>query len=143
MARAPTMSDLRSRLESIQRDIEKLKAQEALLLEMLQEAPRETKGGRAKKGSVKQAVIDLLTEVGARGLNANSALELAQNKGIELERGSVSSLLSRLKHDGIVVYDDDVYRLAEFARPKPDISRPTSQIGSVIRTFGTSGDRSA
>ncbi|WP_281840714.1 hypothetical protein [Sinisalibacter aestuarii] len=139
------MADLRMRLEVIQRDIEKLKAQETLLLEMLQEVPAAKKGGRARKGSVKQTVIDLLTEVGSKGLNANSALDLAKGKGIELERGSVSSLLSRLKHDGVVVYDDDVYRLTEFANQEPSQSQPKPApaypVSGVVHRMRTSGDK--
>lgn len=122
MARAPTVSDLRGRVEAIQasidvheREIDKLRAQKALLIEMLEDRPQVPAAslGRAQKGSVKSTVLQLLAEVGAAGLNANSAVTLADKKGIRLERGSVSSLLSRLKNDGIVTYSDDRYRLPQ------------------------------
>ncbi|WP_333830599.1 hypothetical protein [Pararhodobacter sp.] len=127
------MSDMRSRLDRIQREIEKhlreiekLRAQESLLLEMLDERPP-ARDGRAPKGSVKTTVLELLEEVGAMGLNATAAVDLAEAKGIHLERGSVSSLLSRLKNDGVVSYNNDVYRLS------PSASAPNV---AHIRTSG-------
>lgn len=113
MPRAPTMNDIRTRLDRVRREIEKLKAQESLLLEMLDESPA-PKQTRAAKGSVKTTVLDLLEEVGRSGLNAATAVDLAKTKGVELERGSVSSLLSRLKTDEIVTYDGSAYRLKKF-----------------------------
>jgi hypothetical protein len=107
------MNDMKSRLDSIRREIEKLQAQEALLLEMMDDSPA-VAPSRAAKGSVKTTVLDLLEEVGRRGVNAATAVDLAKAKGIALERGSVSSLLSRLKTDGIVAYDGSVYRLKKF-----------------------------
>lgn len=129
MPRAPTMNDIRSRLERIRREIEKLQAQESLLLEMLDETPT-PKQTRAVKGSVKTTVLDLLEEVGRSGLNAATAVDLAKEKGIDLERGSVSSLLSRLKTDEVVVYDGNAYRLKKF----------TEMPG--VTPLRTSGDRS-
>lgn len=120
MARAPTMSDLKSRLDSIRREIdtfkrgmEKLQAQEDLLLEMMDESPV-SQPPRAVKGSVKTTVLDLLEESGQRGVNAATAVELARAKGITLDRGSVSSLLSRLKSDGVVIHRGDTYRLRKY-----------------------------
>lgn len=76
-------------------------------------------GGQAHKSgkrvATKGVVLDLLRDVGTRGLNAQNAVDLANKRGITLDRASVSSLLSRLKKDGIVDYDNDVYRLTEFA----------------------------
>lgn len=137
MARAPTMNELRARLDLIQMEIEKLRAQESLLLEMMQEAPAPA-SQRAQKGSVKKTVIDLLEDAGAKGLNANSALGAAKAKGIELERGSVSSLLSRLKSDGAVVYDGEVYRLTKFARD--DLGADAAPPFGTVRPIRTSGD---
>lgn len=74
-----------------------------------------------KRQPIKATVLDLLEEVGTTGLNAITALELAGNRGQRLERGSVSSLLSRLKGDGIVVYDGDVYRLTRYATQTSDV----------------------
>lgn len=137
MPRAPSMSDMRSRLDHIQsmiekhlREVDKLRAQESLLLEMLDERPVPPVG-RAQKGSVKTMVLDLLEEAGATGLNATTAVGMAEKKGLHLERGSVSSLLSRLKNDGVVSYDNDVYRLSHHTAV-PNISHIRPSGGSVF-----------
>lgn len=134
MPRAPTMKDLQSRLDVIQRDIDKLEAQKELVLEMMgQDQEPKTTSRRAKKGSVKQAVLHLLEEAGERGLNANTAITKAKERGVKLDRGSVSSLLSRLKADGIVSYEDEFYRLKKFSRAARDSSSVTP-----LRTSGGS-----
>lgn len=73
-----------------------------------------------KRVATKGVVLDLLKDVGTRGLNAQTVVDLANKRGYTLDRASVSSLLSRLKKDDIVVFDNEVYRLKEFApRPLP------------------------
>lgn len=62
--------------------------------------------------SVKTVLLDLLKEVGASGLSAATAVEMANRKGITLHSGSVSSTLSRFKKDEIVAFDGQRYRLA-------------------------------
>lgn len=131
MPRAPTMNDLKSRLDAIRREMEKLKAQEALLLDMMDERPPSTPS-RAAKGSVKTAVLDLLEQVGASGLNAATAVDLAKRDGIDIERGSVSSLLSRLKTDGVVTYNGSVYRLKKFSQAPGGVTPLRASGGSVF-----------
>ena len=112
MAKGPTMKALTERLDLILREIEKLRAQESLIRDMIREANGEPKAKlRAPRSNVKQAVLDLLEEAGAAGLNATKAVEMAAQSGRSLERGTVSSLLSRLKNEGVVDYDGAVYRL--------------------------------
>ena len=111
MSKAPKMKDMRERLDNIRREIEKLQAQESLLLDMLGEEPQKAIAKRAPKGSVKIRVLELLESQGRSGLNAAKAVELSEANGDALDRGSVSSLLSRLKQDGVVVYDGSNYRL--------------------------------
>lgn len=106
------MKALNERLDHVLREIDKLRAQEALLRDMIREASGQPKfKPRAMRSNVKQAVLELLEQVGDKGLNAATAVEAAGQAGISLERGTVSSLLSRLKNDGTVVYDGNVYRL--------------------------------
>lgn len=68
-------------------------------------------GGR--RTNTKGVVLKLLEEVGTSGLNAAIAVELASRRGVSLDRNSVSSLLSRLKSDTIVILDADRYKLAQ------------------------------
>jgi hypothetical protein len=73
--------------------------------------------GRARRGAVKEALYDLLKEAGKTGLNAHSAVEIAKRRGIELDRGTVSSTLSRMKRDGAVDHDGERYRLKGTEQP--------------------------
>lgn len=124
------MKMLEERLEQVRRDIEKLRAQETLLVDMMREASGEPKiKPRAPRSNVKQAVLDLLDQVGTKGLNAATAVELAGQSGMSLERGTVSSLLSRLKSEGALVYDGRVYRLKGYAEDGTPNVRPLRTSG--------------
>lgn len=116
------MQSLQDRLTGILRDldlamreVERIKAQEELIRDMIREARGEPRVKlRAPRSNVKQTVLQLLEQAGAVGLNAATAVETAAKAGVTIERGTVSSLLSRLKNEGVVVYDGSVYRLASF-----------------------------
>lgn len=84
-----------------------------------------------KRVNVKTMVLDLLDEVGTTGLNAVTAVDIAKRRGIQLDKGSVSSLLSRLKKDDVVVYDNDKYRLKKFVqRPQPQMKVVNGGLGA-------------
>jgi len=68
---------------------------------------------RAPRGNVKALMIGLLEEAGSDGLNAVTAVNLAAQQGLDLDRNTASSLLSRLKRYGVVHHDGDRYRLRE------------------------------
>lgn len=77
-----------------------------------------------KRTATKGIVLDLLRDVGTTGLNAATAVNLANMRGFTLVRNSVSSLLSRLKADEVITYDGEKYRLKEFSctrQEKPKI----------------------
>ena len=102
------IAEKRSQIESLEIQIA---AHEAAIRRISGEPEHTAK--RARRSNVKTTVLDLLTEAGDQGLNAIKAVEMALKKGERLERGTVSSLLSRLKSDGIVSYDGSVYRLVK------------------------------
>lgn len=66
---------------------------------------------RIKRGELKSTVLALLEERGSMGLNANLVAEITSQRGFPVDRNSASSLLSKLKDQGVVNYDDKVYRL--------------------------------
>lgn len=66
-------------------------------------------------------ILELLDRVGTNGLNAQIAAEMAAERGINLNRQSVSSLLSRMRRSGLVIYERHRYRLREI----------TSIVGSI------------
>lgn len=70
-------------------------------------------GQRAARSAVKDLLLGVLAERGALGLNARTMVDLAAERGEKLRLGTVSSLLSRLKNDGLVTYDGRAYRIKE------------------------------
>lgn len=69
-----------------------------------------------KRTPIKALALQILEDCGRDGADANKIVDIADKQhGIALKRGSVSSLLSRLAHDGVLHYDQDKYRLKEFA----------------------------
>lgn len=64
---------------------------------------------RSRSRGVKEAVLGIVTKAGDRGLSVNEVLEQAQADGVHLDRGSVSSLLSRLKREGTLTMDEGRY----------------------------------
>lgn len=108
------MQQLRSKLAELDQQLAHIQAQRALLIEMINANDPQPKKARAPRSNVKRQVLDLLAKAGTSGLNASRAVEMAGASGVELSRGSVSSLLSRLKNDGIITYDPDgLYRLKQ------------------------------
>lgn len=69
------------------------------------------------RGGVKDVVIRLIAENTERGLVAGELVDLAKAQGVVLDRQSVSSLLSKLKMDGVLDYDGTTYRLAKKTAP--------------------------
>jgi hypothetical protein len=112
MAKGKQVKVLQQELDLVRREIEKLRAQESMLEKLIRMDSGEPKvKPRAPRSNVKQAVLNLLQQHPA-GLNAAMAVEMAKEAGTQLERGSVSSLLSRMKNEDVVTYDGNVYRLA-------------------------------
>jgi hypothetical protein len=120
-------------MKAIEEAIARLEAERARIdgkIEGLREAIRLQAGGgnnipeaserkRARRGNLKESVLDLAKTVGDRGLTADECVTMArETKGIELVPASVSSLLSRLKNDGVVFFDGERYRLKQYAGPR-------------------------
>lgn len=113
------MKRLKERRDELLRQIEALRNQVTgleLAMQVLgsDSAPKVSNG---KRQSVKAALLELLEDAGTTGLNAAAAVEMGTRRGIQLDRGTVSSLLSRFKRDGILVYENDKYRLIKFVEP--------------------------
>ena len=84
-----------------------------------QAPPAAPEATRQRRGGVKETVLDLISEAAETGMTPPECVAAAKAKrGIELDRGSVSSLLSRLKKDGVLFYDGSRYRLKEYAGPR-------------------------
>jgi hypothetical protein len=76
-------------------------------------------GARQKRGSIKQVVIDVISEAGEAGLSSAECIDAAREKrSMILDRASVASLLSRFKKDDILIFDGTRYRMKQYAGPR-------------------------
>ena len=99
-------SELKAEIEAMQNKLAGLE----MAIAYINPAEAEPSDGEPKI-SVKKTLMELLGEAGAKGLNSRIAIQKAQRRGIPLVRGSVSSMFSRLKREGLVTYDGERYRL--------------------------------
>jgi hypothetical protein len=65
---------------------------------------------RKPRSPIKDAVLGLINEFKDTGLSVNEVIEIAQGRGQDLDRGSVSSLLSRLKRERVLDLEGSKYR---------------------------------
>lgn len=72
---------------------------------------------RQPRGSVKSIVLRLTTQAGDEGLTVNDLLAAALRTGIELNRGSVSSLMSKMVRDKVFILEGDHYKAKGPFRP--------------------------
>ena len=94
---------------------------ESLMRAMGGEAPAEPVVGppsRARRGDLNNIVLSLYEQAAEAGLSSSECVEKAEKAGTPLKAASVSSLLSRLKADGVLMYDGERYRLKRFAGPR-------------------------
>ncbi len=105
--------------ERLRTEIEALKNQLAGLdraIELIkQESDSATLHTGRKRPSVKSMTLMVINECGKDGVTAHEIVEMARAKGHDLERASVSSLLSRLKREGTLVFYDSRYYPTEQA----------------------------
>jgi hypothetical protein len=114
---------MKGRIEGIERAI-------ALLQHFDNAESGEADSTKSGRGEAKALLIDLLREVGSSGLNATMAEDIAKRRGKVLKRGTAASNLSRLKQDGIVLYDQDRYRLKEFVRSADVLPHPSGFVAA-------------
>jgi arginine repressor len=87
---------------------------------------------RHPRGAVKRVLLELLEETGATGLNARLAVAMAAARGIEVDRTTLSSLLSRLKAEQIVAHDGYRYRLRS-NKTRPELESPAADAWLRLR----------
>lgn len=136
------MQQLKTKLVEIREQMRVLQGKEELLLDMIRAESGEPEPARARhrarRSGVKSAVLDLLAQVKADGLNAAKAVQMAEARGEQLDRGTVSSLLSRLKGEGIVTYVGGLYRLREHSPDEHEIDL-LDEPAPNVRPLRTSG----
>jgi hypothetical protein len=91
-----------------------LKGMDRAIAAMKGETPSPQEGGERKQRTrnVKETVLSLVQRAGQGGLNVNELLIAAQRENVHLERGTVSSLLSRFKRDSVLEMKEGRYFLS-------------------------------
>lgn len=79
-----------------------------------------TNGGASPppRRNVKRTVMEVVQDAGKAGVTSFEVVERAAAKGRQLERGSVSSLLSRFKREGALTFDGERYYPAVPSAPQ-------------------------
>jgi CRP-like cAMP-binding protein len=72
-----------------------------------------------RRRHVKTTVMEVISGSGQTGVTAAEIVEYARSRGKELDRPSVSSLLSKLKADGILTFDGERYFQTSSSNPEP------------------------
>jgi hypothetical protein len=73
------------------------------------EPTEERAASKSRSRNVKETVLSLVQNAGEKGLTVNGVMDAARDMGIHLERGSVSSLLSRMKREHVLGMADGRY----------------------------------
>lgn len=111
-------NQLQSELAAAQARLQEV---ESLIRAMSGEAmpePSTATAGRVRRGDLNNIVLSLYEQAAEAGLSTSECVGMASKAGTPLKATSVSSLLSRLKADGILMYDGERYRLKRFAGPR-------------------------
>lgn len=124
----PVQDMIRRRLVETRRELDRLHAQEELLLDML--TPPAV---RAPSSTVKALVLDDLAAAGDAGVNTSEIVKAANDRGQHVNRGTVSSLLSRLVRDGVAEYRGDRYRLHTASNTATNRA-PAASVAGVSRS---------
>lgn len=114
-------------IRDFEEELATLKQKQALLeteIQTIERMIRKAKGEseptevevRQRRPNVKGIVLALIQERASLGITPTIAVDIAAQRGVTLEKATVSSLLSRLKNDGIVNYDGSVYREVRSAK---------------------------
>lgn len=77
---------------------------------------------RRSRGAVKDIVLELiLSNSDSGGLKTTDVVCRAKERGVDLDRNSVGSLLSRLTRDGVLVHDPETRRYRAAPKSGPNL----------------------
>ena len=109
---------MQAKLDEIRKQIETLRAQEELLLELLGE-DKPKKPTRRRSPAIKPLVLDYMAYAGDAGATSREVDDAVRAQVPSVATDTVGSILSRLKADGALVYDGERYYEKKFA-PRND-----------------------
>jgi hypothetical protein len=100
---------LQAEMEALRNKVEGLEIAIKLISD---DTSRTSLVGESRPG-VTDTLVELLRTAGENGLKPREAIELAEQNGKHLNRGSVYSLLNRMERTGVVVHENARYKLTE------------------------------
>jgi hypothetical protein len=108
-------------LARIRSEIEKLKAQEEVLMRLQAQCAGEPAptSPRRRSPNIKPLVLDVMQEAGWAGRTSAEVAEIVRERVPTVAKDTVGSVLSRLKSDGALTYDGERYYVKEFAPKGP------------------------
>lgn len=117
------MKMLETELERVRSDIDKLRAEESLLVKLIGKMSGTQiveKSPRRRSPSVKPVVLDILSNLASHGATTAEVDEMVRAKVPSVANDTVGSVLSRLKSLGALVYVNDRYYDKKFAPNESD-----------------------
>lgn len=107
-------SRLDARIAELENNLFSLKGERsgldrALAILAGRETAAETTPRKERARGVKETVLAAVQNAGKDGITVGQLLDRTQREGIHLERGTVSSLLSRFKREGVLEMEDGRY----------------------------------
>lgn len=113
------MSIIKTQLEAVRAQIERLRVKEETLMDLLRELSGEparvVAEVRKRAPSVKPHVLDFMREVAERGATTAEVDDAIRALNPSVAKDTVGSVLSRLKSEGALVYDGERYYEKRFA----------------------------
>lgn len=117
------MSIIKTQLDAVRTQIERLRVKEETLVDLLRELAGEPvieeKRTRKRAPSVKPHVLDFMREVAERGATTLEVDTAIRALNPTVAKDTVGSVLSRLKSEGALVYDGERYFEKKFAPSRP------------------------
>jgi hypothetical protein len=107
-------------LAQIRADIDRLKAQEEVLVKILAHTNGEAPSPpRKRSANIKPLVLDIMADAGFAGATTAEVDKLVREKVPTVAKDSVGSILSRLKSAGALTYDGERYYEKRFTPASP------------------------
>lgn len=101
---------MQEKLQAIRRQIDELRIQERLLVELLGETvPKQELKTRQRSPGIKPLVLDYMTTAAEKGATSKEVDDAIRSKVPMVGSETVGSVLSRLKGDGALTYDGERY----------------------------------
>lgn len=112
---ASRQSDIADQMAALKRESRELKI---ALAALGGDNPKPNVSAGSRRPTIKQMIVAVLGEFG--GATSESIIGLVkENHDVDVPRSSMSPQLSRLKNDGVVEFDGQLWRLASESQP-PD-----------------------